>query len=52
MMLILLVVREFFSKFYTFDLVEEIKMKDGGVTGLSWSGLDFQRQNNIVKQLS
>lgn len=45
MMLILLVVRELFSKFYTFDLVEEIKMKDGGITGLSWSGLDYQKHN-------
>lgn len=38
-MLLVLLYREYRSKDYAFDLVEHLKMKDGGVTGLAWSGL-------------
>lgn len=39
LMLLVLLYKEFRSKEYKFDLVEHLKMKDGGVTGLAWSGL-------------
>jgi predicted alpha/beta-fold hydrolase len=38
-MLVLLLFRDFRSKTYIYDEVEQLKMKDGGVTGLAWMGI-------------
>lgn len=39
-MLMVLLFREYRSKDYTFDRIEQLKMKDGGITGLAWSGIN------------
>lgn len=39
LMLCLLLFREYRSKEYSYDKIERLKMKDGGLTGLAWSGI-------------
>lgn len=39
LMLIVLIFREYRSKDYEYDLVEELIMNDGGLTGLAWTGI-------------
>nr|WP_109020757.1 alpha/beta fold hydrolase [Leptospira kobayashii] len=39
LMLVVLLFREFRSKEYKYDLIEQVRMKDGGITGLAWSGI-------------
>ncbi|TGL62712.1 hydrolase [Leptospira ognonensis] len=39
LMLILLLYRDYRSKPYIYDKIEELRMKDGGITGLVWTGL-------------
>lgn len=38
-MLALLLFREHRSKFFHYDKLEHLKMKDGGITGLAWSNM-------------
>lgn len=45
LMLLVLLYREYKSRDYAFDLVEQLKMKDGGVTGLAWSGLSHPKES-------
>ncbi|MCW7493528.1 alpha/beta hydrolase [Leptospira sp. 2 VSF19] len=40
LMLLLLMLREYRTKPYLYDQLEQLKMKDGGITGLAWSGTD------------
>ncbi|TGM60362.1 YheT family hydrolase [Leptospira vanthielii] len=46
LMLFLLMVREYRTKPYQYDQLEQLKMKDGGITGLAWSGIDIVTTNN------
>lgn len=39
LMLVLILYRDYRSKAYVYDEMEELKMKDGGITGLAWTGL-------------
>lgn len=39
LMLLLLMFREYRTKPYEYDQLEQLKMKDGGITGLAWSGI-------------
>ncbi|PJZ79932.1 YheT family hydrolase [Leptospira meyeri] len=39
LMLLLLMFREYRTKKFDYDQFEQLKMKDGGITGLAWSGL-------------
>ncbi len=39
LMLIVLMFREYRSKDYEYDSVEELTMEDGGLTGLAWTGI-------------
>ncbi|XDD45819.1 YheT family hydrolase [Leptospira sp. WS39.C2] len=39
LMLFLLMFRESKSKYFNYDKIEHLEMKDGGTTGLAWSGI-------------
>jgi predicted alpha/beta-fold hydrolase len=38
LMLILILLRDYYSKPYQYDHIDEIKMPDGGITGIAWTG--------------
>ncbi len=38
LMLILILLRDYYSKPYVYDSIDELKMPDGGITGIAWSG--------------
>ncbi|PJZ83952.1 YheT family hydrolase [Leptospira harrisiae] len=46
LMLFLLMFREYRTKKYEYDQLEQIKMKDGGITGLAWSGIKNRSTNH------
>ncbi|MCG6146076.1 YheT family hydrolase [Leptospira bandrabouensis] len=46
LMLFLLMLREYRTKPYHYDQFEQLKMKDGGITGLAWSGTDDLATNS------
>ncbi|TGK52724.1 YheT family hydrolase [Leptospira bouyouniensis] len=46
LMLFLLMFRESRSKLFPYDKIEYLEMKDGGTTGLAWSGLDTANQKD------
>ncbi|TGL88758.1 hydrolase [Leptospira congkakensis] len=39
LMLLLLMLKEYRTKPFVYDKLEQIKMKDGGITGIAWSGI-------------
>ncbi|MCW7468436.1 YheT family hydrolase [Leptospira kanakyensis] len=45
LMLLLLMFREYRTKPFTYDQLEQLKMKDGGITGLAWSGIQVGSEN-------
>ncbi|TGL70741.1 serine aminopeptidase domain-containing protein [Leptospira jelokensis] len=47
LMLLLLMLRESKSKFYPYDKIEHLEMKDGGTTGLAWTGLSTANQRDL-----
>lgn len=46
LMLLLLMFREYRTKKFDYDRLEQLKMKDGGITGLAWSGLTNNTKND------
>ncbi|XDD53598.1 YheT family hydrolase [Leptospira sp. WS4.C2] len=50
LMLFLLMLREYRTKPYLYDHLERLKMKDGGITGLAWSGINTKsaKDNNPI----
>ncbi|TGK79132.1 hydrolase [Leptospira noumeaensis] len=46
LMLLLLMFKEYRTKPFIYDQLEQLKMKDGGITGLAWSGIQVGSQNN------
>lgn len=46
LMLALLLFREHRSKFFHYDKLEHLKMKDGGVTGLAWSNIKEKKKTD------
>ncbi|EOQ88615.1 alpha/beta hydrolase family protein [Leptospira yanagawae serovar Saopaulo str. Sao Paulo = ATCC 700523] len=46
LMLLLLMLRESKSKLYHYDKIEHLEMKDGGTTGLAWTGLSTANQKD------
>lgn len=47
-MLIYLLLKEYRSKDYQFDSIEHLIMKDGGITGLAWSGREENKENHTT----
>ncbi|MBL8022102.1 MAG: alpha/beta hydrolase [Leptospirales bacterium] len=45
LMLLLFLFREFRAKPYHYDRIEQLKMKDGGTTGLAWSGMEESKKS-------
>lgn len=46
LMLFLLMIKEYRTKPYSYDRLEQLKMKDGGITGLAWSGINVNSKND------
>ncbi|EOQ98583.1 alpha/beta hydrolase family protein [Leptospira wolbachii serovar Codice str. CDC] len=45
LMLFFLMLREYRTKPYQYDKLEQLTMKDGGITGLAWSGINTATAN-------
>lgn len=48
LMLLVYLIREFKSKPHAYEQIEHLRMKDGGTTGLAWSGIDAAREKRPV----
>ncbi|TGM42400.1 hydrolase [Leptospira biflexa] len=48
LMLLLLIFRESKSKLFLYDKIEHLEMRDGGTTGLAWSGLHAVNQKDAT----
>lgn len=51
LMLALLLFREHRSKFFHYDKLEHLKMKDGGITGLAWSNMIGKKKRIQIQSL-
>jgi len=48
LMLIMFLFRDYRAKPFPYDEMEELKMKDGGITGLAWAGITGKSSRDVI----